>query len=218
MPQIKGLTPETANVFEEISRLDCIKGLYLCGGTSISLQIGHRLSEDLDFELIGTRRERDKLNFSEIISEVTRAFPGSEREILGSDHFQMFLPNRVKLSFFRPVNPVPQLTQGYKYNNIVTPTLQELLGMKLYTTTVRNVFRDYYDIYCLLQHNLSFTQALKYALDFTRHTVHTKKLLSTITTPQLFLKETDFDERMSPRYTIDSDQIAQRIREEIASL
>ena len=40
---------------------------------------------------------------------------------------------------------------GWRYNNLKTPTLQELLGMKLFALCVRTVFRDYYDIYCLLE-------------------------------------------------------------------
>ncbi len=35
--------------------MEAIKNLYLCGGTAQSLQMKHRKSEDLDFELLGTR-------------------------------------------------------------------------------------------------------------------------------------------------------------------
>jgi len=214
-PIIDGLTQETAKVYEEISQLDCIKDLHLCGGTSIALQIHHRLSEDLDFELLGTRKERPKLSYGEIISEVCVKFPGTEKDMLGDDHFQLFLPNHVKLSFFRPEKSLPSLTQGYTYNNIKTPSLQELFGMKIFTTTVRTVFRDYYDLYCLLEYGLDFKMALKYALDFTRHTVHTKSVLSTLITPQLFIKESDFDERLRPKHIISPEQICERIKAEI---
>ena len=43
-----GLTDSTKEVFESVSRLECIKDLFLCGGTGISIQLNHRLSEDLD--------------------------------------------------------------------------------------------------------------------------------------------------------------------------
>jgi len=213
--KIEGLTKETAEVYEEISKLDCIKDLYLCGGTSIALQIHHRLSEDLDFELLGTRKERPVMAYREIINEVCDKFPGTEKDMLGDDHFQLFLPNHVKLSFFRPEKSLPSLTKGYVYNNIKTPSLQELLGMKIFTTTVRTVYRDYYDIYCLIESGHDFQVALKYALDFTRHTVHTKSVLSTLITPQLFVKEPDFDERLQPKYIISPQQICERIKMEI---
>ena len=65
-----GLTPSTKEVFETVSKLECIKNLILCGGTGISIQLNHRLSEDLDFELIGTRKERPQLDFGGIIREI----------------------------------------------------------------------------------------------------------------------------------------------------
>jgi hypothetical protein len=46
---MKGLTPQTEKIFEKISKLDCIQGYVMIGGTALSLQIDKRLSEDLDF-------------------------------------------------------------------------------------------------------------------------------------------------------------------------
>lgn len=46
---MKGLAPHTMQVFEAVSKLDCIKSYYLVGGTALSLQIGTRQSEGLDF-------------------------------------------------------------------------------------------------------------------------------------------------------------------------
>jgi len=214
---VKGLTVETARVFDKISKLECIRDLYLCGGTSISIQIQHRLSEDLDFELIGTRRERPGLSHARIIDEVSDSFPGTEKDILGDEHFQLFLPNRVKLSFFRPDNSVPVLSDGYIHNNIKTPSLQELLGMKIYATSVRNVFRDYYDIYCLLKAGMDFATGLKYALDFSRHKIHTKSVLSTLTAPQLFPKDKNFDEKLEPIFDISPEEICEAIKSNISA-
>ena len=47
----QGLRAETIPVFETVSQMEIVKGLYLCGGTAQSLQMMHRKSEDLDFEL-----------------------------------------------------------------------------------------------------------------------------------------------------------------------
>ena len=43
------LAPHTGEVFEAISKLECIKPFTLVGGTALSLQIEKRQSEDLDF-------------------------------------------------------------------------------------------------------------------------------------------------------------------------
>ncbi len=46
---MKGLAPHTLQVFEAVSKLDCIKSYLLVGGTALSLQMGTRQNEDLDF-------------------------------------------------------------------------------------------------------------------------------------------------------------------------
>ncbi|MDR3266335.1 MAG: nucleotidyl transferase AbiEii/AbiGii toxin family protein, partial [Tannerella sp.] len=45
----KALVQKTRNVIEAISRMESIKPYILVGGTALSLQLKHRLSEDLDF-------------------------------------------------------------------------------------------------------------------------------------------------------------------------
>jgi len=213
---MSGLTENTNSVFEDISNLSCIKSLYLCGGTGISIQLQHRLSEDLDFELIGTRKDRPSLDFGTIMTEVLNKFPGTTRNILSNDHFEMRLPNEVKLSFFRPANSVPSITPGFSHNNLVAPSLQEMLGMKIFTISVRNTFRDYYDIYCLLKAGCSIEQGIQYACDFSRHTIHTKYLVSSLLASNLFVRNDEFD-NLKPIYDIHSEEIATFIEEKLQS-
>lgn len=42
----KGLALKTCSIIESVSKMDCIKPYLLTGGTALSLQINHRLSED----------------------------------------------------------------------------------------------------------------------------------------------------------------------------
>lgn len=204
---ISGLTPATQEVFEQVSQLECIKDLFLCGGTGQSLQMNHRLSEDLDFELIGLRKERPELDFGAIINEVKTTFPDARDEILGDDHFLIFInKGKVKLSFFRPEHPVKTLTVGWQHNNLKTPTLQELLGMKVYTICMRTVFRDYYDIYCLLKDGCNLDEAVSYASYLSRHTIRSKTMYTRLLSPQLFHKYQSF-QSMSPKYDISPEEI-----------
>ena len=46
---MKGLSKHTIPVFDFIKDLDILEDYLLIGGTALSLQINHRLSEDLDF-------------------------------------------------------------------------------------------------------------------------------------------------------------------------
>ena len=210
--EITGLTSATQEVFEQVSQLDCIKDLFLCGGTGQSLQMNHRLSEDLVFELIGLRKERPELDFGAILGEIKSKFPDAREEILGEDHFLVFInEGRVKLSFFRPENPVKTMKVGWQHNNLKIPTLQELLGMKVYAICVRTVFRDYYDIYCLLKAGRNLTEAVSYASYLSRHTIRSKSMYTKLLSPQLFRKDEDF-QRMSPAEDISPEEIRDYIK------
>ena len=212
-----GLTPSTKEVFETVSKLECIKNLILCGGTGISIQLNHRLSEDLDFELIGTRKERPQLDFGGIIREIKTHFPDAKEELLGSDHFLVFINGgKVKLSFFRPDNPVKTMNVGLIYNNLKAPTLQDLLGMKVYALCVRSVFRDYYDIYSLLESGMKLEEAISYASYLSRHQIRSKTMYYRLLSPQLFTQGEDF-KSMSPRYDVSPQEIMGRIKQAIES-
>lgn len=212
---IQGLTLATREVFDQVSNLECIKSLFLCEGTGQSLQMNHRLSEDLDFELLGLRKERPALDFSGILGELKKVFTDAKEEILGEDHFLVFInQGKVKLSFYRPENPVKTMKTGWQYNNLKTPTLQELLGMKVYTICLRTVFRDYYDIYCLLKTGCNLDEALSYASYLSRHTIRSKTMYSRLLSPQLFIKGEDFL-KMSPRYNVSAEEIRDYVKQVI---
>ena len=208
----KGLTESTKEVFADVSKLDCIKDLFLCGGTGQSIQMNHRLSEDLDFELIGLRKERPQLDFAAILSELKTMFPDAREDILGDDHLLVFINDgKVKLSFYRPENPVKSINLGLQFNNLKAPDLQDLLGMKVFALCVRTVFRDYYDIYCLLESGGKLEEAISYASYLSRHQVRSKTMYSRLLSPHLFQREKDFD-KMSPKYDVSAEEIRDRIK------
>lgn len=207
----QGLKPETIPVFEKVSQLEVIKGLYLCGGTAQSLQMMHRKSEDLDFELLGIRKDRPQLDFAAISNAVSEVYPGCRKEFLGRNQLQIFVNGNVKLSFFRPDNSVPELGKGFVYNNIVTPSLQELLGMKLFTIAVRSAFRDYYDIYALLKAGYDLEEGVSYAGKFSRHNIHSKTIYGILLNDNYFRKPTDFS-LLDPIYDVSTTDIADYIK------
>lgn len=207
----QGLKPETIPVFEKVSQLEVIKGLYLCGGTAQSLQMMHRKSEDLDFELLGIRKDRPQLDFAAISNAVSEVYPDCRKEFLGRNQLQIFVNGNVKLSFFRPDNSVPELGKGFVYNNIVTPSLQELLGMKLFTIAVRSAFRDYYDIYALLKAGYDLEEGVSYAGKFSRHNIHSKTIYGILLNDNYFRKPTDFS-LLDPIYDVSTTDIADYIK------
>ena len=119
-------------------------------------------------------------------------------------------------SKYEPKNRVPALHTGFTYNNLKTVNEQDALGMKLFTITVRSFYRDYYDIYSLLQAGFSFEEGLDYALKFTRHQVHSKAILSALITPALYPKPQDFD-IMQPKYNVSAEEMSDYFMQVIAS-
>lgn len=49
MLQFNAVAARTMDILTSFANHPCLNGYYLVGGTSLALQIGHRLSLDLDF-------------------------------------------------------------------------------------------------------------------------------------------------------------------------
>ena len=83
--------------------------------------------------------------------------------------------------------------------------------MKVFALCVRTVFRDYYDIYCLLKGGCKLEEAISYASYISRHKIRSKTMYSRLLSPQLFQRTQDF-ERMSPKYDVSAEDIRDRIK------
>ncbi|MBR3919514.1 MAG: nucleotidyl transferase AbiEii/AbiGii toxin family protein [Clostridia bacterium] len=218
------LTPNTQSVIENISKLECIKDFHLCGGTGIALQLKHRRSEDLDFELLsvqGKNEESKRLDHGRIIDELKSVFGSVENGegVVTNNHFECFVGNHVKLSFFKPTYKVPVLNEVSILNNLKTVSLQDALGMKLYVITQRDKFRDYYDIYSILKEGYSLEDGIRYALSFSRHDISSNNIIQKILSKDFFdpsKKEGYFDfNELKAKYNVSSSQICDFIEEKL---
>ncbi len=96
---MKGLAPHTLQVFEAVSKLDCIKPYLLVGGTALSLQMGTRQSEDLDFMKWRTSKtEKMEVAWYQIEKELAAIGDTQHKNILDIDHVE-YLVSGVKFSF-----------------------------------------------------------------------------------------------------------------------
>ena len=115
---MKGLAKHTEKVIERISMMDSIRPYILVGGTALSLQIGTRQSEDLDF-MKWKENPKDK-------SEVAWYKIKKELELMGNVEsvnifdFDMaeFVFEGVKLSFYSAPRKRPvDLKEMYQLEN-----------------------------------------------------------------------------------------------------
>lgn len=164
------LTPKTAPVFEALRLRPELQGMVLVGGTALALQVGHRLSEDLDFWLPGARLNsftmdalmRDlKAKGHQIFfandPNLTTAFRINHGENL-ADYAQDWMLDGVKLQFFCRQDPaynffatLPRLKPSAVGCTFEVASLELLLHMKSWLIHQRVRSRDLFDLWYFLQ-------------------------------------------------------------------
>lgn len=146
----KGMPENTLNVFKKFSDTKFISNFTLIGGTALSIQIYHRLSEDLDFIL-----DSKTINNQSIIREVAKVFPDYKIIRNEKDYQLDFIINNCKVTFISigtialPFNVKP-LSSSFKNINIAN--LETIAVLKLSAIAQRNTLRDYYDLYYITKH------------------------------------------------------------------
>jgi hypothetical protein len=137
------VTPACLRALNELRRHPLLTDFYLAGGTALALQIGHRVSTDLDW-------------FS-----TTRSLPTPEREVLtqtlsASGQFEVIseqdgmLYTRlfgVDVSFIHQRHPLLEPTIAYGDVQLASPT--DIGLMKLAAINSRGTRRDFVDLFCL---------------------------------------------------------------------
>jgi hypothetical protein len=213
---MKGLTKNIEKIFEAVSLLNCIKDYTLIGGTAISLQIGKRLSEDLDFCKWSTNIKMDKptVDWPQIKKELETIGRIDKLDVLGFDQVN-FVVNNVKISFLTkqenlsPVNALVPIL-----NNIKAADLDSMGSMKVELVLRRSNFRDYYDIYSLLKDGHSLKTMIDGAAKYSNHTLKTRDALSFLSNGSNYKKGKDFD-LLNPVYDITNKAIENLIKSTI---
>jgi predicted nucleotidyltransferase component of viral defense system len=136
---------------------------HLIGGTALALQIGHRISEDLDFFF--KSRHLPKENIGRLISQLETERMRAERNdderayaefsVAGEslhDYQQNFILNGVKVSFV-VADPITAdlLTSPANPARPVVATARELFDTKALVIELRNKSRDRLDLYVLMK-------------------------------------------------------------------
>ena len=130
--------------------MSCFKReYYLVGGTAIALYLGHRRSIDFDlfkFGRIYPKRALDKLSASGFPIHITRRVEEQINLII----------NEVKVTFFQypfQIEPVNHFENCFRL-----PSLLQLSAMKAYALGRRSKWKDYVDLYFLLNNKFSISE------------------------------------------------------------
>jgi len=216
---LKGLSQHTEEIFEKISKSECIKNYTLIGGTALALQIGHRLSEDLDF----CKWRKSKNDFVRVdewknIDNELTAIGKVEKNILDDNHID-FKVNDVKITFYadnefkEPKDLIKQLF----LNNIKIADVKSIGIMKLALMLHRNSHKDYYDIYSILQSGVSLKDIVYGAADYTEHRLKTKNIIAMLVDSEYVLIDKRFQE-LNPVYDFDLAYLEKEISAKVKEL
>ena len=207
---MKGLAQHTASIIEKISRLECIKPYVLVGGTALSIQLQTRESEDLDFmSWRVSRDEKREVNWPQIKKDFEKIGNIEKFDILDIDHIE-FIVNGVKLSFYANPNYSPLQQKIPFLNNIFLADKTSIGAMKMEVMLRRSKFRDYYDIYSLLESGENLNEMMEIALKYSRHRLKSKNLIAMLTRSERFQADSNF-KSLNPIYDITPSDIERRI-------
>lgn len=178
------LSKETSAVFDLIS--DSVSEFYLAGGTALALELGHRISVDLDFFCIhdfSTEEIATKLikkGELETTDRSTTTFNGSL--------------NGVKISFFK--YPYRLLFETRDYKGVKLADERDIAAMKILAISDRGSKKDFVDLFVLLR-----KYSLKEILDLfnEKYKDYNYNILHILKSLNYFL---DADENPEPVYIV----------------
>lgn len=143
--------PKTLQLLKSLQEINFIKDFFLVGRTSLALQIGHRISIDLDLFAFSDMEVTPILDYIDHLGEI--------RVINQTPKILNLFIDDIKVDFV-----------SYRYNFIEAPILiddlklgsiKDIAAMKLSAITGRGSRKDFIDLYFILQ-NFSLPQIFEF--------------------------------------------------------
>ncbi len=131
----------TLELLIKLQQTSIFSDLRLVGGTSLALQIGHRISVDLD--LFG-RLDADEIAISSALSGYEKT-----TQLRNTQNIRVYLINGIKVDL---VNyPYPWLNNPQVVDNLKLAAIIDIAAMKIAAISGRGSKKDFVDIYFLLK-------------------------------------------------------------------
>lgn len=132
-------------------------------------------------------------------------------DILDLDHVE-FAVSGVKISFYANPSCSPLKEKVHYLNNIYLADKTSIGAMKMEVMLRRSKFRDYYDIYSLLEAGESLEEMMSAALKYSGHRLKSKNVLAMLTRADRFVPDSNF-KGLNPLYNVTAYEIYRRIIE-----
>lgn len=201
----------TKDIFVKLAQSKFISDFTLIGGTALAIQIGHRISEDLDFIYDG-----DQLNLSKIKRNIQKLFP-SHRIVRQDEKYQIdFVINDSKLSFFSSeaiLIPFNILGYSLQYENVNIAPVSIIGSLKFSAIAQRSTIRDYYDLYFITKYFIPLNELItqtKSLLPNLSPVTYTETLLYTSD-----IRENDLSAHLNPKEKLSKKDMEQYFKNEL---
>ena len=149
MLQYRAVYPETLELLEILMQYKGLEDFFLVGGTALALQLGHRISIDLDlffnkdFETVDILQElRNDLEFTVILQKNKNSMIINARKKYSNNEF-------VKIDFVK--YPYPLINKVKEMDGLRLLSIEDIIAMKLSAIANRGAKKDFFDIYELLK-------------------------------------------------------------------
>lgn len=204
----------TAELLVKFADLIFIQKFTLVGGTALSLQIGHRQSEDLDFIYDG-----EKIPTTILKREISKKFPTYKLIREERDYQLDFLIEQVKVTFFSSgavLIPFRVMNFSEKYRKINIANINIIAVLKMATLAQQNTIRDYYDLYFISKHILPLNEIIeqsKVMLPNISAITYTETIIYTDDIP-----ENSIENYLNPKELVTKEEISVFFIEELKKL
>ena len=148
MLQYRTVYPTTLELLRKLMLLSELKDFFLVGGTSLALQLGHRISIDID---LFTQKD---FNTKKLSSKLNKQFEISDLiEDKNTLNFNITFPeksgNIVKIDLIKYSYPL--INPIFEVDKIRLLSVEDIIPMKLSEVAGRGSKKDFYDIFYLLK-------------------------------------------------------------------
>jgi len=208
------LPQNTSSLLQQLAKEKYMNRFSLVGGTALTLQLGHRQSEDLDFVF-----DAEKITALSIKRFIAKLFP--QHQLIREDSFYQldFVVQEVKLTFFSTgavLIPFSVKEHTSPFGNLNITDVATIASLKLAAISQRCTMRDYYDIYFIAKHILPLEEIYKTtrllfpnlsAITYSETIIYTRDI-----------PENSISDHLNPKEIVTKEQIAGFFIEEIKKM
>ena len=143
----ESIDKKTSRVLEKIRTSGVARDFYLAGGTALALQLGHRMSIDLDWF---SAKAFSPAKLKNVLSRLGKLKIVGEED--GTLHAVL---DGVKISFFhygyKPLFPLVAMDMSGGKSGVMLADRRDIAAMKVDAISSRGSKKDFIDLYFLLQ-------------------------------------------------------------------